>query len=126
MIELTLPMPPSANHYKKPRRNGGWYLTPEAIAFLYEVKLRTQYLDEGPFVGPVSVIYRFFRGARNGKLQRGDMFNYEKVLSDSLQGIAYQNDSQIRDAIVSLREDRERPRVEVMIWPTEKKKRGRR
>lgn len=126
MIEITLPMPPSANHYKKPRRGGGYYLTPEAIAFVYEVRLRAGNLEEGPFDGPVCVVYGFYRGERNGKLQRGDMFNYEKVLSDALQGIAFRNDSQIRQALLSLEEDREKPRVEVKVWPIEKKKRGRR
>lgn len=87
-MRLTLPMPPSANHYKKPRRQGGFYLTDEARAFLARVRRlasRCRPIEKGM----VAVEYRFFRGERDGRLQRGDLANYEKVLSDALQGRAF-------------------------------------
>lgn len=117
-MRLTLPMPPSANHYKKPRRQGGFYLTDEARAFLARVRRlasRCRPIEKGM----VAVEYRFFRGERDGRLQRGDLANYEKVLSDALQGRAFRNDSQIRRMVLELHEDRAHPRVEVLVesWP---------
>lgn len=131
-IHLVLPMPPSSNHYKKPRRRvgkrfSGFFLTPEARRFIGAVQGHARKVT--PITkGFVEVVALVYRGEKRGKLQRGDLHNYEKVLFDSLQGVAYRNDSQIRRSTMELREDRLNPRVEVMITefqPPKKPKRSR-
>jgi Holliday junction resolvase RusA-like endonuclease len=121
VIRLILPVPPGANHYKKPRRSRsgkfqGFYVAKEAQKFLSAVAWIARNVT--PFIdGHVEVSAIIFRGEKNGRLQRGDLLNYEKVLLDSLQGRAYRNDSQIRRATFELREDRKNPRAEVTVTP---------
>jgi len=54
-------------------------------------------------------IFRTYEG------KGGDLDNYVKALLDGMNAVLYVDDSQLRDLHVSLRQDRERPRVEVVI-----------
>lgn len=130
MITLTLPLPPSANHYKKPSRwgRGRMYLTDEARH--YHATVRTIGLSHGiepiasGFVALRFVVYRGETMTKRGpQLRRGDLDGYQKVLQDALQGVAYRNDSQIRRYEAELHEDRARPRVEVTVSQIETVKR---
>ena len=64
-----------------------------------------------PIVGNVELDIMWFRPAA-----RGDADAILKVLLDSLQGYVYTNDSQIRTFRVSLYEDRQNPRIELVAW----------
>lgn len=115
MIALTLPLPPNANHYLRHTRTGRVYKTDEARRYRQTVEACTRGLtpiDKGELAVHLAV----YRGNdANGKLRRGDLDGYQKVLLDSLQGRAYRNDSQIRRLEAHLHEDRVNPRVEVRI-----------
>jgi Holliday junction resolvase RusA-like endonuclease len=60
--------------------------------------------------GGVSVSLWVYRAA-----QRGDLDNRIKVLLDSLQGIAYKDDKQVRELHAFLEDDKDNPRVVVEV-----------
>jgi Holliday junction resolvase RusA-like endonuclease len=47
--------------------------------------------------------------------ERGDLDNRIKVMLDALQGLAFENDSQIREIVARRFKDKDRPRVMVQI-----------
>ena len=49
-------------------------------------------------------------------LRRVDLDNLEKAMLDGLQGILYENDSQIKQKSGEMRYNKEHPGVEVEIW----------
>ena len=63
-----------------------------------------------------SVEFRVFRDVR-----RGDWDNFAKALGDGMNGVVWKDDRQITDAVVRVRFDKMRPRVEVVVerMPTE-------
>jgi crossover junction endodeoxyribonuclease RusA len=113
-VKLSLPLPPSANHYRVPNGHGGMRLTAEARAYKKAVMLstlavRNQCITEGP----VSVRIGVYR--RN---KRGDADNFCKMALDVLQGVAYRNDAQIQALhVVLLDHDPGHPRLEVEVEP---------
>ena len=119
MIALTLPVPPSANHYKGFSRSTGWYRTKQADNYRAMVARLCRVAKVKPIdKGAVCVTLVIFRGLdRNGKMQRGDLDNYQKVLFDALQGFVFRNDSQVRRMLCELRDDRQNPRVELVALP---------
>jgi Holliday junction resolvase RusA-like endonuclease len=76
-----------------------------------------QNLNRGrtPLKGEVSVQLAVYRPQR-----RGDLDNTLKVVLDSLRGIAYVDDSQIVQILARRYDDKERPRVELIVTPFEK------
>jgi len=58
----------------------------------------------------MEIIYYF------GDNRKRDVDNYSKPILDSLQGVAYDNDNQIKDLTLRVRHDKENPRTEVKIW----------
>jgi len=79
-VKIVVPLlPPSVNHYKKPRANGrGYYVTPEATAFQTALAL---------IAGRKSITaasYAVTISLTQGPRQRGDLDNYSKVVLDSL------------------------------------------
>lgn len=112
-MNLTLPLPPSANAYWRSVTINGHarvLVSREAREYCKRVAAHALFSDAKPLKGPVSLTARVFR-----KQRRGDLLNFEKVLCDSLEGIAYENDSQIVEAHFYLGDDKHNPRVEVEI-----------
>ena len=120
-LQLTIPLlPPSANHYTRPcvyrGRDGqthrGKMLTAEAKAFHQAVAIFVQgrrMVD--------SKAYRITLTVHLGYKQRGDLMNFEKVMTDSLQyaGV-FPNDSRVMEYKLIMGErDWENPRSEVLI-----------
>jgi len=68
-----------------------------------------------PLKGEVAVEVTLYRPRKTGDVYRC------KLLLDTLQGIAYENDSQVRELSIKQRDDKERPRVEVVVWKLAKK-----
>jgi Holliday junction resolvase RusA-like endonuclease len=67
--------------------------------------------DQGePLVLPLSVSIRWYRGRKSG-----DLDNRAKVVLDALQGVAYVNDSQIVELHMYRADDKNDPRVEVVV-----------
>jgi Holliday junction resolvase RusA-like endonuclease len=65
-----------------------------------------------PLMGEVSVTIAWFRPAR-----RGDLDNIQKILLDSLQGVAYLDDSQVGAICAFRHEDKANPRCVVTVDP---------
>lgn len=67
-------------------------------------------LPPEPIAGPVMVSVTVYR-----KRRAGDLDNYQKVLLDSLKGIAFEDDSQVVEIHALRLEDPSNPRVEVRV-----------
>lgn len=92
MITLTLPWPPSVNHYWQRNRNGSVRVGKAGIAFQQEVWLRCRQGRIKPLVG--RLIVRI--GATPPDKRKRDLDNVLKALLDALKhGGCYEDDSQI-------------------------------
>jgi Holliday junction resolvase RusA-like endonuclease len=111
-MRLELPLPPMANKYWRYWR-GRVVSSPEAARYKQGVRLRALTLGlKKPLEGPVCVFLTVYR-----KRRAGDLDGFQKILLDSLQGIAYVNDSQIAELHALRLEDPEQPRVVVTVEP---------
>jgi crossover junction endodeoxyribonuclease RusA len=126
-LKLTLPYPPSANHYKRhycsrvqkhPIRA---FVTPVAHAFINEVAKRVEAEGIVPMKGRLRVTLRVYQPNR-----RFDLESSLKVLLDALavkrdkkgnlvRGGCYLNDRQIREMHLFQEIDAKNPRVEVVV-----------
>lgn len=85
MIEFkfSVPLiPPSVNHYKKPRAGGGWFVTKDAKAFIDAVCIfsgRPKCLIDSSFYEVGLTLYVEAR-----RLKAGDIDNFFKVSFDAL------------------------------------------
>ncbi len=50
-----------------------------------------------------------------GDRRKRDWDNYHKLSMDALEGIVYENDNQIKKALVEVFYDKENPRIEILI-----------
>jgi crossover junction endodeoxyribonuclease RusA len=105
---FTLPVPPSANRYWRVYRNR-IVVTDEARAYKDEIRLLLRQV--APLKKLVSVNFTVFRPA-----MRGDLDNYNKVMFDALQGLAYVNDNQIIEIHSFREDDKQNPRVEFLVY----------
>ncbi len=105
---FTLPVPPSANRYWRVWNNR-IVVTDEARAYKQELAYRLNNCT--PIVGDVCINFTVFRPAK-----RGDLDNYNKIMLDALQGIAYANDNQIVEIHSFREDDKDNPRVELYIY----------
>ena len=105
---FTLPVPPSANRYWRVWNNR-IVVTDEARAYKQELKYRLGNCT--PIQGEVCINFTVFRPAK-----RGDLDNYNKIMLDALQGIAYENDNQIVEIHSFREDDKENPRVIIYIY----------
>lgn len=112
-IIVTLPYPPSFNHYWRsgPR---GIYISAEGKQFKGRARATLMPLRLAPIAGPVTVTMDFYRPRKTG-----DLDNNFKCLLDCLQGAAYLNDSQIVEIHARRFDDKENPRVEVTVKAVE-------
>lgn len=77
-------VPPSVNHYKQPRKNGGWFITKEAQAFIDAVCMigRTQ-VPNLPIVGQYYEVWIVVY-LRTSRFHSVDSDNMQKVEFDAL------------------------------------------
>lgn len=108
-MNLSLPIPPSANRYWRTYR-GATVVSAEAKAYKTEVGWLAKAIIREPLTCPVAVTLHVYRPAK-----RGDLDNYSKVLLDSLNGIAYEDDAQIVEIHAYRHDDKTNPRVEITI-----------
>lgn len=114
-LTLTLPVPPSANRYwrsfvNKRTRRAMVVRSAEANAYRKEVQKLGVGIEPIPRGMEVFVQMTWYRAAR-----RGDLDNRIKVMLDALEGIAYEDDAQVRELHAWREEDKENPRVEVTV-----------
>lgn len=115
-MRLELPYPPSVNAYRQPGVTRG--RKPRAMVFLtkeakaYKTKVRLMALSQGarPLKGEVTLAVTAYRPQK-----RGDIDNILKCLLDSLNGVLYEDDSQIVSLHVLRRDDKANPRVIVSV-----------
>lgn len=111
---LTLPYPPSANTLYRTIIKGRRAIpikSAEHRAFFSAVAQAFP-AHAGKWDGPLAVTLRLYRPRRVG-----DIDGPIKALLDSLNGLAWEDDSQIVALYVSRGDDKHRPRVEVEIHP---------
>jgi Holliday junction resolvase RusA-like endonuclease len=110
VYSLVLPYPPTVNRYLGVNRNGIRFKMKEGADYCKAVRLICNRSGIRPFLGPVIVTMHLFRPRKSG-----DLLNRDKVLLDSLEGYAYSNDKNIVEFHAFLHDDKENPRVHVLI-----------
>lgn len=108
-MNFTLPYPPSANRYWRMAR-GHIHKSNEARDYQRNAAMCALAAGVRPLDGNVSVTLSVFRPAK-----RGDLDNTQKVLLDALKGVAYHDDAQVTEIHAKRFEDKENPRVEVIL-----------
>lgn len=114
-IRLTLPYPISANNYWRSIIAKGRVMvlvSKEAKQYKNAIALIAGSVVKTPIVGPVSATYRVYRPQKSG-----DLSNRIKVLEDALEGVCYENDSQIVEMHAFRYYDKSNPRVELILTP---------
>jgi Holliday junction resolvase RusA-like endonuclease len=106
-VMLSLPVPPSANRWW--RRSGArMHISPEAREYKEMVALKCAGVT--PLEGEVRVLIRWYRAQKSGDLDKRI-----GVLLDALQGTAYANDKDVAAIHAERHEDKDNPRVEVVV-----------
>lgn len=108
-IRLVLPYPPSANRYWRNFR-GNVVTSAEARSYKLEVAYLAKHVGIEKLGGPVVVFVDIYRPRRVG-----DLDNRLKVLLDALQGVAYDNDSQVVEVHARRFDDKQNPRAELEV-----------
>ena len=111
MIRLTLPVCPSANDWHRVVNNRV-HLTHKARGYTKSIINLAIAQNCKPIHAPkdIDVEIVWYRARKSG-----DVDKRGAVLLDALQGIAYDNDSQIRSYFILREEDKANPRMEVCI-----------
>lgn len=108
-MRLVLPEPPSSNRYWRLMR-GRAVKTDAARAYAFTAATAFRVLRARPTDKNVAVTMHWYRGRRSG-----DLDNRAKVALDALQGLAYHRDSQVVELHMYRHDDKEKPRLEVVI-----------
>jgi len=108
-LRLVLPEPISSNRYWRNFR-GRIVKSKEARDYQELVKIRARLQGAKVMEGPVKLTIHWYRGRRSG-----DLSNRCKVVEDSLQGVVFQNDSQVTELHMYRYEDKGHPRIEVEV-----------
>ncbi len=108
-VGLTLPYPPLVNRMY--RISGKKIiLTDAAKTYKLSVMLQVQHAGIAPFTGQVAVYIHLYRGRKCG-----DVDGPVKALLDSLNHLAWNDDSQVIELHVFRHDDKANPRAEVEI-----------
>lgn len=110
MISLTLPYPPSVNHYLR-RGKRGVYQTPEATAYKEHAALTARLEGVEPLAGEIVVVLEIYRPRKVG-----DIDGVFKLVFDALNGVAWFDDKQIVELTARRHDDKHNPRIELVIW----------
>lgn len=108
-LRLTLPEPPSINHYWRVVR-GRPILSRDGRLWKQEAGARALAAKLRRIDGPVAVELTWYRGRRSG-----DLDNRVKVVLDVLRGLAYRDDKQVVELHAYRYDDKHDPRVEITI-----------
>ena len=109
-IELTLPYPPSINRIYTTTAEGKRVYTKEAREYKKTVAQACQLKSVVGMMGELVLTMNAYRPRR-----AGDTDNLLKITQDSLEGICYENDSQIAKIIAERFDDKLNPRIEVKL-----------
>jgi Holliday junction resolvase RusA-like endonuclease len=98
-MKFSVPLlPPSVNHYKQPRRGGGWYRAADAIAFVDAVCIMARSAGCQRITGNYFELeLTFYLGPGRNRGQN-DLDNYSKVAIDALvRAGVIKNDARVFD-----------------------------
>lgn len=113
-MKLTLPYPIYCNDQYIHLKSGRVILAPEVRGFRERAgwEAKKQMLEQGVYMlkGDVTAVIHLYRPKPNG-----DTDGPVKQLFDALQGIVYENDSQIVHYEVTRHDDAKAPRVEMVV-----------
>lgn len=110
-MRLSLPYPPSVNRIWRVFRNR-IIKSKEGRSYAATVKTTVALLGLRPADGPLSVSVTAYRPQR-----RGDLDNVLKAALDALNGVAWQDDSQVVELHALRLDDKHNPRLEVDVRP---------
>jgi len=103
---------PSVNHYWKTHGHRR-YLSIEGRMFKQLVAQQAKIKQFELLEGDIEVVVHWFK---KGK-RKGDLDNILKVIMDSLNGIGYQDDRQVKSIIATLWEQSGNDGVEIQVLP---------
>ena len=102
-MKFSVPLlPPSVNHYKRPKAGGGWFRVADCIAFVDAVCVFShRIMVTGNFY---EISLTFHLGPKKQKLSSNDLDNFLKVALDSLaRARVIVNDGRVLDLSVHKR-----------------------
>ena len=108
-MTITLPYPPSSNRYWRVANNRT-YKSAEAKQYQELVGWTVKAAGVQPLAGNVSIKVNIYRPRKSG-----DLDNRLKIVIDSLNGIAYEDDRQIVEIHARRFDDKNNPRVEIEV-----------
>jgi Holliday junction resolvase RusA-like endonuclease len=90
------------------------YMTPASkrLKREYQLEARTQWRGK-PLTGDIDLSVTLYFGTK----RKADWDNFHKLNCDALNGIAYEDDSQIKRATVAVAYDKHNPRIEITVAP---------
>jgi Holliday junction resolvase RusA-like endonuclease len=103
------PLPPSANKYWRLAK-GRLIVSDEARRYKTTLQMLARCDGAKMLSGPVAVTLRVFRARKSG-----DLDNKIKCLLDSMEGVFFTNDAQVKELHAYLDDDRFDPRIEVEV-----------
>lgn len=106
---VTLPEPPSINHYWRVAR-GIMHLSKDGRRWKNAAHKMASEAGLVPLEGPVAVSITWYRRRRSG-----DLDNRIKVVLDVLKGLAYLDDKQVVELHAWRYDDKADPRVDVLV-----------
>jgi len=106
---ITLPWPPSINHYYV-RTRRGVCLNPKAAAYRLEAGLRANQQVKECLTGEVTVTIQLYRPRKTT-----DIDNPLKAILDSLNGIAFTDDGNITELHIYRYDNKKEPCVVVEV-----------
>ena len=83
----------------------------KAIKEDYQYQAKLQWKDE-ILTGDIRLTIRLYFGTK----RKVDWDNFHKLSMDALEGIVFENDSQIVEVLVSKHYDKENPRIEIDVY----------
>lgn len=108
-MKITLPYPPSLNRLYRAVGNRV-LISKDGRNYKNEVQKQVLFQKTSKLTGEIAIEIKVYRPQK-----RGDLDNTLKALIDSLQGICYENDSQIIEIKAYRFDDKQNPRAEVSI-----------
>ncbi len=112
-VMFTLPSPPSVNEMYC-QSHGRRVLIRKGREYKRNAASIAEAAGARPVSGDVCVTIEIYR-----KRRAGDLDNTLKIILDSLKGVAWIDDSQVKRIVAERFEDKGNPRAEVMIWKPE-------
>lgn len=105
-----VPLPVSVNQIYQRGKNGATFLSPAAKAYKSNVGWTARACGIEMMKGRLEVEIWVYR-----RIKRGDLDNNLKLLLDSLNGIAWEDDEQITDILAHRRDNPNDPHVLITI-----------